>query len=125
MPQLAISETDLDETFVHSSGPGGQNVNKVATCVMLRHAPTGISVKCQSERSQVFNRFQARWLLTQKIAEQRARQVLNARHEREKRRRQKRRLSERAKEEMLHQKQLRARKKSLRRKIDFHKNPEF
>src|SRR3954463_8964024 len=60
---LGIREDDLSETFVHAGGKGGQNVNKVATCVVLVHAPTGTSVKCQQERTQGQNRVIAsEWL---------------------------------------------------------------
>ncbi len=67
MHQWGILEGDLHETFARSSGPGGQNVNKTSTCVVLLHVPTGIQVKCQIERSQRLNRLQARWLLLEKI----------------------------------------------------------
>lgn len=67
MTQLGIREEDLLEKFVRSGGHGGQNVNKTATCVYLRHLPTGIEVKCQRERSQALNRFFARRILVEKI----------------------------------------------------------
>ena len=51
MEHLGVVESDLRETFIRSSGPGGQKVNKTASCVYLVHVPTGLSVKCQQERS--------------------------------------------------------------------------
>ena len=50
----------------HSSGPGGQKV-KTSSCVQLVHIPTGLTVKCQRERSQAMNRFLARRLLLDRI----------------------------------------------------------
>ena len=60
MQRIGIREADLKETFARSSGPGGQNVNKVATGVTLRHLPSGISVTVQDSRSQAQNRKLAR-----------------------------------------------------------------
>jgi protein subunit release factor B len=56
MRRLGIEPRDLVEIFTRSSGPGGQNVNKVATAVTLRHGPSGISVMAQDSRSQAQNR---------------------------------------------------------------------
>jgi protein subunit release factor B len=55
-----LREADLEETFARSSGPGGQNVNKVSTAVTLRHRLSGISVTVQDSRSQAQNRKLAR-----------------------------------------------------------------
>jgi protein subunit release factor B len=114
MQQLGVQERDLEESFVRSSGPGGQNVNKVATCVMLRHRASGLEVRCQRERSQALNRFLARRLLLRRLEAQRL-GALSAEAQRiAKLRRQKRKRSKRAKEKLLREKFLRAQKKSLR-----------
>ncbi len=60
MAALGLREQDLEERFVHSSGPGGQRVNKASSCVWLTHRPTGLQVKMQKERSQRLNRYFAR-----------------------------------------------------------------
>jgi protein subunit release factor B len=67
MEELGIHEKDIEEKFIRSGGRGGQNVNKVATCVYLKHLPTSIEVKCQQERTQALNRFLARRILAEKI----------------------------------------------------------
>jgi len=60
MQALDLREQDLDESFVRSTGPGGQHANKTSTCVVLTHPPTGITVKVQDSRSQTLNRYHAR-----------------------------------------------------------------
>jgi protein subunit release factor B len=112
--KLGIREHDLDESFVHSGGKGGQNVNKVATCVVLVHRPTGLMIKCQRERTQGANRLIARQMLADKIEEQRLGRASARRQEMERVRRQKRRRSRRAKQRMLEGKRAQAGKKALR-----------
>src|SRR3989338_3247540 len=73
MRRLGVSEGDLEEWFLRSSGPGGQRTNKVSTCVVLRHRPSGLEVRCQRERLQVLNRFLARRLLLDRLEAQRLR----------------------------------------------------
>ena len=60
MASVGLEEGDLDEKFIRSSGPGGQHINKTATCAYLKHIPTGIEVKSQTARSQGLNRYYAR-----------------------------------------------------------------
>ena len=67
MARIGIRESDLEEGFSRSSGPGGQNVNKVSTAVTLRHRPSGISVTVQDSRSQAVNRKLARGRLVDVI----------------------------------------------------------
>ena len=113
--RLGVRDEDLEEWFVRSRGRGGQNVNKVSTCVMLRHRPSGLLVRCERERSQALNRFLARRDLLDKIEARQRGVAEEAARERARIRRQKRRRSRRAKEKMLAAKHAQSEKKAARR----------
>jgi protein subunit release factor B len=117
LAKLGVKPEDLDESFVHSGGKGGQNVNKVATCVVLVHRPTGIAVKCQRERTQGANRLVARRMLADKLEERILGAASKRQQEAEKIRRQKRRRSRRAKRKILADKHATAEKKAMRGKV--------
>lgn len=70
MEELNLREEDLRESFVRSSGNGGQHVNKTSTCVQLTHIPSGVTVSASRERSQSINRFIARRMLIEQLEEQ-------------------------------------------------------
>lgn len=117
MNALNISEEDIKESFIRSSGKGGQHVNKASTCVYLKHLPTGVEVKCQQERSQSMNRYRARVLLINKIE-----QIIKGRESEERKkiekiRRQKRKRSKRSKEKMLAEKHIVSEKKKMRARV--------
>jgi len=117
MRRFGVKEADLTERFIRSGGRGGQNVNKVSTCVYLKHRPTGIEVKCGRERVQALNRFFARRILVGKIEKMVLGKASEERKRIEKIRRQKRKRSKRAKEKMLAGKKKQSRKKTLRRPL--------
>ncbi len=81
-PEVELNDSEIEMEFLRSSGPGGQHVNKTSSAVRLRHIPTGITVLCQSERSQHKNRAIARKLLAAKLRQ----------HERQKRQKELERL---------------------------------
>ena len=116
--RLGVQDVDLEETFARSSGPGGQNVNKVATAVTLRHRPSGISVTVQDSRSQAQNRKLARERLLDAI-DDRQRALRRARvSAREKERRRKSPRPPALKRKILESKRKRGELKKQRAKID-------
>ncbi len=117
MAAVNLRESDLEESFIRSSGAGGQNVNKVSTCVVLLHKPSGLVVRCQKERSQAMNRFWARRLLLEKLEEKVQGAKSEKRQAMEKVRRQKRRRGRKAKEKMLEAKHHRSGIKAGRRSM--------
>jgi len=118
MAQLGLRESDLEETFARSSGPGGQNVNKVSTAVRLLHRPSGVSVTVQDSRSQAQNRRLARERLLDAVeqAQQKRRAAEIAQHEKARRRRSVRPAA--LKRRILESKRKRGVLKKQRKKVD-------
>ena len=116
MRRLKIAPDDLEESFARSSGPGGQNVNKVSTAVTLRHRPSGLAVTVQDSRSQARNRALARARIINLIVELniKRREEAQAKAARERRRKSPRPAG--LKERILESKKRRSQLKKLRAK---------
>jgi protein subunit release factor B len=97
MSALGLREADIKEKYVRSSGPGGQNVNKTASCVYLKHVGSGLEVKMQRERSQGLNRYYARKRLCELIEQEKLGAKSPAAKRAEKIRKQKKRRRRRSK----------------------------
>jgi len=85
---LGCDPARVEESFIHSGGAGGQNVNKVSTCVQLRYPPKNILLKMQEHRTQASNRLAAWKLLAAQLQRLREREALERRAARELKRRQ-------------------------------------
>ena len=118
MRRVGIRDVDLEETFARSSGPGGQNVNKVATAVTLRHRPSGTSVTVQDSRSQAVNRKLARERLLDAIESARQEQRVAEIAKREKERRKKSPRPGALKRKILESKRKRGELKKQRSKVE-------
>ena len=117
---LNIFPQDIDEQFVRGSGKGGQKMNKTSSTVVVRHLPTGMTVRCQKHREQSRNRLSAYKLLILKIEEK----IKGQKSERSKKIfkliKQKRKRSKRAQQKVLEAKKHRGEIKETRSKIDIY-----
>jgi len=115
MLALGITADTLVEKFVRGSGSGGQKINKTSSCVFLKHLPSGMTIKCQADRSREMNRFLARRELCEGLEAIRDGKESERVQEIEKIRRQKRRRSRRSKQRSIDDKRILSNKKTLRR----------
>ena len=78
--EYSLNMDDVEETVTRGSGPGGQHRNKVESAVRLKHKPTGIVIRIESERSQHQNRRIAKSVLATKLSQQNREETLIARN---------------------------------------------
>lgn len=116
MRSLGIQEADLTEKFILGRGAGGQKINKTSSCVWIKHAPSGLIVKCQEGRSQEMNRYYARERLCEKLDFLLKKEKSAHQQQIEKIRRQKKRRTRKAKQKILADKAHQATRKKTRRK---------
>lgn len=112
---LGVDVSRVEETFVRSQGAGGQNVNKVSTCVVLHYAPLHLTIKMQDGRTQAGNRATAWTLLRDKVIALKKARAAAARAAQEQKRRQKRARPKWLKREILKAKSVRSTVKKARR----------
>ena len=117
MRKFNLREADFMESFIRSGGSGGQNVNKVSSCVCLIHRPSGVMVKFQKFRTQAMNRLGARQILLEKIEEQRRKKSQTKIQQAQKLKRQKRKRPAALQEKILQKKRIHSEKKAARRPI--------
>ena len=115
---LGVPESEIEERFVHGSGPGGQKINKTSSTVWLIHRPTGVEVRCQAERSQASNREQAWRELCLKLETRRRAAVDLERQSVERERRRTRQKSHGQKVKMIQEKKHRAAAKVRRGRVE-------
>jgi protein subunit release factor B len=116
LASLGVRPEDVDERFIRGTGAGGQKINKTSSTVWLRHAPTGIEVRCQEERSQIANRLHAWTELAAKLTCRRDSTNAQIRDARELERRRHRQKSRTQKSITLDAKKHQARRKQSRRR---------
>jgi len=117
LAELGVAADDLVERFTRASGPGGQHVNKTSTAVQLRHTPSGLEVRAESERSQLRNRVAAREQLIERIEQAREEAEAAKKAARERRRRQNRRPSAAARKRNVESKRKRSSVKRKRGRV--------
>ncbi len=115
--ELNVRPQDVEEQFVRGSGKGGQKVNKTSSAVMLKHLPTGVTVRGDTHRSQSLNRREAFKLLLLKIEVEKRGKESKLMRAAYKRKKQKDRRSRRAKEKILKEKHHTSEIKELRRPV--------
>jgi len=114
---LGCDLAQVEESFIHSGGHGGQNVNKVATCVQLRYAPRNILLKMQEHRTQASNRLAAWKLLATQLQRMRDAADLARRAARELKRRQNAQRPRGVKKQFVELKRRRAKTRHARKDL--------
>lgn len=118
LKRLGCDIARVEESFIHSGGHGGQNVNKVATCVQLRYTPGNILLKMQEHRTQAANRLAAWKLLAQQIERARERREAERRAARELKRRQNAQRPRGVKRQFVELKRHRAKTREQRNNVE-------